>query len=555
MYKVLVLGLDGGSLDLIKRWKDELPHLKTFLEGGVYGAMETTLPPFTCPAWNCMFTGKNPAKIGLYDFYALSFNEKKMIIVNSTYQDSQFLWEILSKFGIKVGIVNVPNSFPPQKVNGLMICGGLLYPPEASYTYPSVLKEEVDEVVKGYEILPLVDLSVPGKENSYLNEFNRIVSKQASTVKHLMQKYPWNFFVYVIFETDSVQHYFWHHMDQHHPKWNHKISKKYRNVIKDFYRKVDNVLGELIKAAPSETNIIVVSDHGFGPLYGYFCINEWLKEKGYLKTKEADYSVEDVFIKLFMPLTRFIIAHFDRRFVKKLLEVVPKNLLRKEKFSVRGRKRYECDRLLDGIDWPRTKAYGLRMGIFINVKGGNPEGIIEPGEEYERLRNDIIEALYQIRHPETGKRIITHVYKKEQLYSGKHVESAPDLVYVVDNMGYRPIERIDYGRVFIESPLTGDHRLEAMFLAYGPDIKKTGKELAKIKIYDVAPTILHFFGIPIPKDMDGRVLREIFEENSNLAKTPTVYQDIEKRSLKNKEAFTDENEERIKERLRKLGYI
>lgn len=512
-----------------------------------------------------MFTGKNPAKIGLFDFYTLLFDEKKIRINNATYQDSPFLWEILSNFNIKVGVVNAPNTFPPQKVNGFMVCGGLLNAmvKDTDYTYPSTLRDELNKVAKGYVINPVADLHTPGKESEYLHEFKRVVNKQVNAVKHLMTKYPWDLFVYVLFQTDSVQHYFWHHMDRSHPKWNCEKSKKYGDVIKDFYKEVDSVVGELIAEAPTETNLIIVSDHGFGPLHGHFCVNEWLKKKGYLKTKsEKVQGIYGLLTKIFTGLMysrvrNFVLVQFGSLFFlarRLLLRIVPSYL--SQKFTAKGVLKYEIERLLHDIDWSETKAYGLRMGIFINLKGRDPEGIIEPGEEYERLRNEIIESLHRVRHPETGKKIITDIFKKEELYSGKYLDSAPDLIYVMDNMRYRPMEGINHGRVFIEPIVSADHRINGIFIAYGPSIKKTGKEIQHIKIYDITPTVLHILGVPIPKDMDGRVLKEIFEKESELARKPVLYQEMEeKRLARRKKGFKSEDEKKIKERLRELGYL
>jgi len=557
MRKVLVLGIDGGSLDLIKQWKNDLPNLRVFLENGVYGTLESTLPPLTSPAWNCMFTGKNPAKIGFYDFFVISFDENRVRMVNSTYQDPPSIWETLSDFDVKVGIVNVPSTFPPRKVNGFMVCGGVLNAllKDVDYTYPSALAKELNEVVEGYEILPLTDLFIEGKEAEYFYQFNRLLEKQVSAVQHLMKTHPWNFFVYVFFETDSVQHYFWHHMDQHHPKWNPEKSKEYENSIKDFYVKVDTAIGKLLNGTSAEANIILVSDHGFGPLHGYFCVNEWLKRKGYLKMKPQKrvYSFKNGVRKILQRLTTLALSHSNPRFVENFMNIIPVNIL--QKFSVRGRKKYECDRLFEDIDWSQTKAYGLRMNIFINLKGRDLKGIIEPGEEYEKLRDEIIESLRQIRDPKTGRKLVTQVFKKEDVYFGKHLDSAPDLIYLIDNLRYRPIEGTDYGKLFIEPILTGEHRLQGMFMAYGPDIKKTGEEIQNIKIYDVTPTILHMFGIPISEDIDGRVLKEIFENESELAKMPIVRQSKIEKDVAEHEVFGDEDEQRIKEKLRRLGYL
>jgi len=538
MKKVLVIGVDGLSLELINRWKEELPNLKQIMERGIYGELQSTFPPMTSPAWNSMFSGKNPAKFGIFDWLAFPFDkERGFRIVNYCDQDSPSLWDILGGCGIKVGVVNVPTTFPPRRVNGFMVSGGLLTPlyKDVNYTFPMELKEELNKALGGYEILPLTDLNIPGKEQEYLQLFKRNIRKHVEAAKYLMLNKEWDFFTQVFFVTDSVQHYCWHHMDDTHPKHDSNQAKKYGSAIKNIYKEVDKAIGELIAKVPENTVVMIVSDHGFGSFYGYFLVNEWLREKGFLKLKRQESKLN--ISKIMNSIKNIAFKYFNSRLVEFFIRLFPKKFL--EKFLVREQLKSRSANLIQAIDWTKTKAYGLGGvgSIFINLKGREPEGVVE-ASEYENVRGEIIRALYELKHPVTGVKVVDRVFKKEELYKGKYLQFAPDLMYIMDGLKYVQSTAIGNNKIWIDSQLTGGHRMEGVFMAYGRDIE-SGKQLNGIQIYDVTPTILHIFGIPIPKDMDGRVLTEVFEEDSELARRPVVYQEV------------DEHE-RVKKEIKKL---
>jgi len=558
--KVLVIGIDGGSLKLVERWKDQLPTVRGFLEGGVYGELESTIPPITSPAWNCMFTGKNPAKIGIYDFIHFLFGSGLTAeVVNSANQDASSVWDILGESNIRTGIVNVPTNFPPRKVNGYMVCGGVLVPVsrQETNTYPSSLRDELrNNVAKDWDEDAYCDITIPGKEDCYLERFHGALERQAKIVKHLVIEHPCDLFITVFFLADSVQHYFWHHMDRSHPKWSQRQSERYGNVIKEYYRRIDMVIGDLMGELPEDTTVILVSDHGFGPLYGCFCVNEWLIEKGLLRIKRAP-SIERSIDRALSFVRRFMLTHLSTRLLR-LARLTPSVILQKFAFRVQEKSYYEG--LLRSIDWSRTKAVALgTMGIFINLKGRGLHGIVEPGDEYERLRDRIIGMLREIIDPETGRRVVGGVFKKEEVYSGKHIGEAPDIVYFLDDMKYVQKVGISSGRLWVDSPYSGTHRLQGMFLACGKYIKKTGERIGGVSIYDVAPTILHIFGLPIPNDMDGHALENIFDP-TEIAGRPVIEEASVARENNSKRQERTSIQlksarKQVERRLRSLGYV
>jgi predicted AlkP superfamily phosphohydrolase/phosphomutase len=175
--------------------------------------------------------------------------------------------------------------------------------------------------------------------------------------------------------------------------------------------------------------------------------------------------------------------------------------------------------LITQADWSTTKAINVGdWGVFLNPN--------LDGNDYEKVRTQLIEEIKKIKDPKTGESLVTDVKRKEELYHGEHLELAPDLV-AIPNEGYRLYDSILKNNWDYENKIwSAYHKLQGIFMAYGPDIRNGGK-VENAKIYDLAPTILHMFQVPIPKDIDGRVLNEIFREDSELTRKETVYRDME----------------------------
>jgi len=526
MRKVILFGIDGGSLKLIERWKDELPNFKRIMEGSVFGELESTVPPLSCPAWPCMFTGKNPGKLGMYDFISLQpMQEQGLRVFNSSDYHNSSIWKILNDYGKKVGLLNVPITFPPHRIDSFMVCGlGTPQTANTNYTYPPELKNKLSEIVGGYEVLPAIVLTRHGEEKEYLKMFNETLSKGVKAAQYLMSSFPWDLFVCVFFVSDVVQHYFWHHMDVNHPR--HVDNSAYKDAIKNFYKRIDEAIGTLTKQFQKDTDILIVSDHGFGPLYGGFSINKWLQDNDFLRYQS---SIQDEPMKSgLLKLRDFLLIRLNLRLIHLITRLMPDTLAQRLVFT--AEEKDQTLKMLRSINWTRTKAYALgQMGkIFINLKGRQPNGIVEPGREYERVRDDIIEGLYQMVNPETGKSLGFQIYKREELYHGQFADLAPDIVVVAEK--YYPLTSSSELRLCEPTTaISATHTRQGVFMAFGTDIKKEGLRLVGLKIYDIAPTILHILGLPVPKDMDGRVVSEIFKPGAEPATRPVVCEEVNER--------------------------
>jgi predicted AlkP superfamily phosphohydrolase/phosphomutase len=208
------------------------------------------------------------------------------------------------------------------------------------------------------------------------------------------------------------------------------------------------------------------------------------------------------------------------------------------------------------IDWSKTKAYsfGVWAPIYINLEGREPEGVIKPGKEYENLRDFLVDELYKLKDPETNEKIVNKVYKREELYTGPYADGAPDIMFMPKDT-YTAFGDFEFLSSSIVSPSywSGAHRMNGIIVMNGPCVKE-GVTIENAQLIDVAPTILYLIDLPIPSDMDGKVLTEAIKP-SYLVLNPVRYEDAETGIMPIEFKMTREEEQIVKERLRRLGYI
>lgn len=551
--KLFVIGLDSGTFDVIGPLiKDGyLQNLAKLIKAGCSGMLESTVPPVTPPAWVSFMTGKNPGKHGVFDFYASTVFGYERPVFNSKYVKARTLWSILSDLNKKVGVINVPMTFPPEKVNGFIIPGiqfGL--DSRHEFSHPPELMQELTEKFGEYQVLYGNAIGEYSHElDNYVAQWAKIHNTREKVTLHLMDERPWDFFMAVFYSIDAIQHRFWKFFDKTHPLHNPKEAKMYGPVIPDFYQKIDDSIGKILDRLDDSTTVVVVSDHGMGAVHKGFYLNRWLRNEGFLKLKKGAH-----------PFLGFRFPHIVYKVLRRLKYkgidwTIPMNLYNILKDKVDPR---DGLRLSYFVDWTKTRAYSANFteqGLYINLKGREPMGIVEPGAEYERIREDLIGKLYQVVDPETGQKVFDKIYKKEEVYDGPYIEDAPDLFFVIKGGTYVSHKEIHYKELFRnEERDSGTHRMNGIFIIKGPGIKKDTK-LEGCKITDVAPTILHSMGLSVPDDMDGKVLTDAFEAGF-IKEHPVRYSSASGPDIgKDEGIYSDEDSEKIKEKLRGLGYI
>jgi len=524
MVKVLMIGLDAMSWNVIEPLISDgkLPTIKRLMENGVWGNLESCIYYFTSPAWKCLSTGKNPGKLGAFGNLTFDKIEKKLSLISSVSFKSKELWDILGEHGYQCGIVNMPFAFPLKAINGVLIAG--ILSPESGYAYPTELENRLQEY--SYRISPKTSVIVDGKKA--LLEREELIKKRFFVSSKLLEENDFDFFQLVVFYVDEIQHYYWRQMEDG--------DLEYGNVIEGCWRLIDTEIGKLLEMLNEDCYIFVVSDHGATALKRVFGLNVWLRLNGYLNLKRT-------------PLKRRILdIIFEKISNKSTINRIAQAF---QTSFLLGRRPFTLSPLvlIQDVNWKKTKAICIGQNCIY----------LTTNDDYDRVRDELIEAIREIRDPRSGERIVEDVKKKEEMFKGEYLNMLPDLI-IVPKEGYRLFGHPLRGTTcdlwdYPWKPWSGYHRLHGTIIASGPHIRR-GKRVDKATIYDVAPTILHIFGEPIPREIDGRVLREIFEENSNLAKKQVMYKTEEKQvRSKDSRYYSKEEEKMIIKRLKDLGYL
>jgi predicted AlkP superfamily phosphohydrolase/phosphomutase len=550
---VLVIGLDGATWDLARPWADagKLPNLARLLSLGGSANLLSTIPPISPAAWSSFMTGKNPGKHGVFDFTVRDFRGYGVRLTQRPSEPT--LWGLASARQRQVCVVNVPLTYPPERVNGYMVTG-LGTPSGARFTYP----EELGQVLRhrGYEIDTDMTLQQDGPAR-FIEDVFRIAEQVTDTTLDLLAKQDWDLCVVVLRLTDEIPHFFWHWMDPTHPA-HRPADALHQEAVLRTYQKADELVGKLIVGTcDRETTVFVVSDHGFGPLHKDVYLNTWLEQQGFLRMRRHPTTQVQVIQHLQrLGLTRTQVGRFlERRRLRWLRAALRDGLGQLGAAFPNDRQLH----VKDLVDWTRTRAYsvGYIGQIFVNLAGRDPEGIVSQGSEYEKTVSELIESLAHMVDPADGLPVVDEVLRKEDLYSGTHLDDAPDLLVLMRGLTY--ITRHGYefgsgGHVFVLPPTheTGGHRREGILLACGPGVAQN-RWLGTARIEDLAPTILYLLGCDVPEDMDGRVLTELMEPELISAR-PVTYCDA---GLEKDEpgSLTPEEEEKLQKHLRSLGYI
>jgi len=542
--RVLVIGLDGATFSLIDPWVEEgyLPNLHHIIREGARGDLKSTVPYITSTAWSSFITGKNPGRHGIMDFAIREPRSHDIRLLNASDIGGSTLWTLLSEGGKRPVVLNCPMTYPPQRVNGFLVSGMLTPSLRSPFTHPPSLREALLERVPDYRIEPAVATSDRLRTKREMTEGAIIGAKAREDAAYfLMEQLPdWDFFMIVFIEPDRVQTYLWDDMDPSHPR--HDPSSPVRDSILAHYRQLDAIIGDLLeRVLDGRTTVIILSDHGFWGVHRFIYPNRWLEREGYLHLKGGGG------IELFKKaLRKFGLAGPAKRLLSRFF---PSLALTTQWRSVA---------FIRNIDWSRTRVFwGADNGFSINLKGREPEGIVEPGSAYDSLREEIIERFSQLEDPVTGEGVVERVLKREEIYQGPFVERSPDLrviwkEYPEQRKTYFSAGELWSNEIFGQTNQSGDHALHGLLLAHGNHIRRG--TIASAQIMDLAPTILYLLDLPIPEDMDGKVLLDCLDDDLTSAR-PVRYTAPSDKETEVGGGYSEEEKEELRKRLRGLGYL
>jgi len=563
MSKVLIVGWDGATFDVIHPLiaEGKLPNLAKMMQTGSWGTLRSTIPPVTPGAWTSFFTGKNPGKHGIYDFQDLDPATYEFKSIHTDRHREKTLWQILGEQGLRSLIVDVPFTYPPKPLHGWMITGyGTPRTPETVFTYPENLTDLLP-----LDLRPEVHVALPinkfDRSQQFIDEWQDIMAGRQKLLHHLITTQAWDLFMVVFSITDTMAHVFWTYLDPAHPNYHKLEGKKFRTAFLNAYITCDQLLGELMDAAGPDTTTLVLSDHGFGSVRPRQYVFRRLMQGGYFSPQNGQNRSLKSRAMQFATDT-YMRFPFLREWVKGLrpqqLKAVRKSVQRANLMPTQGSDFIESKIIVTN--------FGLRM--WVNDTARFPHGKVSPAEK-DALLTQLADYLKADRDPLNGLPIIANVYRGEDLYHGPFADRGPDLV----------IEYANHYRKTTDHPganphTEGGHTLDGIFLASGVGIHPTQSGVQPLHpssfippmyssahpsspgLIDLAPTILHLFGHPIPPDMDGRVLTEIFD-STWLAAHP-IHQGNEPAQhpeIVGSQDLTAEEEASVEDQLRRLGYI
>jgi predicted AlkP superfamily phosphohydrolase/phosphomutase len=443
--RVAVIGLDGAVPDLaFDRYADRMPTLSRLREQGAWGRLRSIDPPITVPAWSCAMTGLSPGALGIYGFRnRRDHTYDRLVFSTSRAVAAPRVWERLSQVGRPSIVVGVPGTYPPKPMEGALV-GCFLTPSTSSdYTWPVELKAEIEAEVGEY-ILDVEDFRSEEKER-VLAHVHRMTRTRFAVARHLVATRPWEFFMLVEIGGDRLQHAFWAYAHPDHR--NYRPDPVLGPAIGDYYATLDKELAQLLDALGPDVDVFVISDHGAQHMAGGFCINEWLRQQGYLRLEEEPTGPTP------MP----------------------------------GAK----------VDWERTVAWadgGYYGRVFLNVAGREPLGCVPP-ERYEDVRSEIAAGLESVVD-HRGEPMGNKVHRPEDLYPVVN-GIAPDLIAYFGGLRWRPVATMGLGLYTFENdtgPDDANHAMDGIFVAAGPRVPLRGEQYGT-ELMQIGPTILGLYGL------------------------------------------------------------
>ncbi len=501
--RTLIVGMDGGSPDLMEQWASDglLPTFARLMDEGFFAPLRSTVNFHSASAWSTFATGVGPATHGVYHFVNRVPGQYAAVAIHSGHIDSPTLWEHLTEQQVPLLAFNVPMTYPVKPVSGVQVAGWLA--PEissAGATYPPEVAAHITAKFGRYPMFP------DGKRfviSGHFAEAARLLRSSLETklevAEHYLTNSDWQFAAVVFPETDAAQHWFWHFIDPRSPQYRADLVERFGNPILDTYTAVDRWLGRQLELLGDDLELMIVSDHGFtlqsrGELY----IRDLLVRAGLLKPRAGvARQAREVALRCIdrMP-------HVWRHSIARLApEALSGGVLTKKAIG-------------DNV-WAATKAFAsATWDPWINLAGREPHGIVGR-DEYDETCDAVRELLTSSEDIATGRPALAAVTKTRDEMDGKHIDNIPDLAlrwtdeFVIEGLtarfqGKRVTATNAEGRRTTSS-VTGAHSPYGILIALGDRLsaRLAGAEPAML---DIAPTALELLGLEVPSWMEGRSL-------------------------------------------------
>ncbi|MBM4284067.1 MAG: hypothetical protein FJ128_02290 [Deltaproteobacteria bacterium] len=547
--RLLLIGLDGATPQVLWPLLEEgkVPHLGRLAAAGAWGELRSTYPPLTPTAWTSFATGVGPGSHGLMDFIELVPSEYRVRFTNARSRRQATMWRLLNDRGLRVGLYNLPMSFPPEEVEGFLV-SGLDTPDETSdFAHPPAIKQEI---LRRFGSVPLDPrhlgyMRTDALRARVLQEIKEIEVRRAEIFLYLLERHPVDVAMVVFTATDTAQHFFWHYADPKHHRHG-PGGHPFAEALTDVYRAVDAAVGRICQAlsAPGETPVLVMSDHGHqATSRRRFFPNRLLRRLGLLDLAgegSACLARLDELMKRLLP----------PRLKGKLAALFP---------GLRARWEFQAASLGD-FRWDRTRAFCLELlaiplGYWIHTRERFPQGVVADPLEYEAVVRQILDALRQLR--------LRGLHRSE-VYQGPFVHLAPDILIDWWSDGLvmqRSFPAPADAPVLMDAPAddrtaawTGTHQMDGVFIFAGEPFQ-AGRSAARVSLIDLAPLAFHLLGQPAPAHFEGRAPADTLKEGGGIRPAEAAPVDVLTPADEPEETYSDEEADSIAKKLKALGYL
>ncbi|MBA2428024.1 MAG: alkaline phosphatase family protein [Actinobacteria bacterium] len=538
MSRVLLLGLDGATYSVLEPafGAGHMPVLKKLLDRGASGILTSTVPPYTPPGWTSIFTGVNPGKHGIFGF-TLGNAQRNDGLVRLDVVTAPAIWNAANAQGARIGLFNIPMTYPPPRVDGFAVAGMLT--PEGGgttpegFTFPDWLGGELAQAAGGYEIDIEVNYDVDWRSTDIIERLSRNLARKRSALRYLLETDGDLPLLFAVLEApDRLMHVHYKYIDPRCEHYGRPEAGPIRERAWAFFDEMDAVMGDLVEWAGGDGYVVTMSDHGFGPKDKVVNVNRALEEWGLLAVGGAGRAGRSAQL---------------RKAARKVKKVVPKGAWKRAKSAAHG-----------NIDWSKTRAFSSpnpQQGIYVNLEGREPNGIV-PAAAYESVRDEIIERLGALVDPDDGRPVADIIHKREDVCFGPEAERAPDLFPVCRAYSYELSEGL-----FSPGILTdyrhlprGFHHMDGIFGIAGPGVEPQPGQRASL--YDIMPTALYLAGLEVP-EVDGEVLTHLLSTDIVQGRPPVIRAMDLPVAAAGAEAkpYSAEEEAQIEQSLRNLGYL
>lgn len=520
----MIIGWDGVDWKVLQPMLDrgELPNLAALIERGAYGDCLSTVPSHSWCAWPTFMTGLNPAGHAVFDILEHKPGVSKRLPITSRSIKARTILHDMSDAGKTTIAANIPLTFPTWDIKGKMVAGGVL-PAARSYTHPAELQQELDQNAP-FPVNGMSWTTYRNRPEAFLDECADITAKRQKSFEYLLDTTKWDFAVLVYVSTDRIQHCLMEYVAPEHPKYESLKDSHVAAKVRGIYQQLDAGLKPLLDRTTGEDLVVFMSDHGHQPCTRTCTMDRILEHLGFLEFGRGSVAFN---------LIRW---GPGRRIGRRLYDI----------FKLHGKVKIPAS----PVDWDKTRAYtsvvSTGEGVSVNLKGREPQGTVDPSD-YEKVRDELYDALDGFRDSATGTNPIGKIYRKEEVMRGEHFDTAPDLLLVP-----APFYSLTHAKGMVEDAdwLSGDHRLEGVVVATGPEVTPGPlKETAYLQ--DLGPTSLAALGVPSGVARDGAVLETLVGEGVKLevAASASAQQQGDETGL------TSDEEGEIEDQLRGLGYV